>query len=78
MHVELECIAGLAKTGRCLFTESTEYTLTGGQTVADLIKKAKLSLEDVECVIINDTMASSDTVLSEGDRVELVPALDPA
>lgn len=77
MKVELECISRLAKTGSCLFTESTEYTLAKGQTVADLVRQAKLSLNDVECVIINDTIASSDTVLSEGDRVELVPALDP-
>ena len=30
-------------------------------------------MEDVETVIVNDTIASSDTVLSDGDRVELVP-----
>ena len=53
--------------------ESTEYTLTEGQTAADLIRQAKLSLQDVECVIINDVIANSDTVLSEGDKVELVP-----
>jgi len=73
MIVELECIARLAKSGSCLFTESTEYTLTEGQTAADLIRQAKLSLQDVECVIINDAIANSDTVLSEGDKVELVP-----
>jgi sulfur carrier protein ThiS len=76
MKVELECIAQLAKTGNCLFLESTQYTLTEGQTAADLIRQAKLCLQDVECIIVNDTIAGSDTVLSEGDRVELVPALD--
>lgn len=73
MNVDLECIAILAKSGSCLFTESTEYKLTEGQTVADLIRQANLYLQDVECVIINDTIASSDSVFSEDDRVELVP-----
>ena len=73
MNVELECIAKLAKSGSCRFTESTSYTLVEGQTVADLIRQAKLSIHDVECVIINDTIANPDTVLSDGDRVELVP-----
>jgi len=73
MIVELECIARLAKTGSCLFTKSTQYTLTEGKTAADLIRQAKLSLQDVECIIINDAIANSDTVLSEGDKVELVP-----
>jgi len=73
MNVELECIAKLAKSGSCRFTERTSYTLVEGQTVADLVGQAKLSLQDVECVIINNTIASTDTVLAEGDRVELVP-----
>ena len=73
MIVELECIAKLAESGSCLFTESTSYSLAEGQTVADLIRQAQLPLHDVECVIVNDTIASPDTVLSDGDRVELVP-----
>ena len=73
VNVELECIAKLAKSGSCRFTETTSYTLAEGQTVADLIRRAKLSLHDVECVIINNAIARSDTVLSEGDKVELVP-----
>ena len=73
MNIELECVAVLAKSGNCSFTESTPYTMAEGQTVADLAGEANLSMEDVETVIVNDTIASSDTVLSDGDRVELVP-----
>jgi sulfur carrier protein ThiS len=73
MNVELECIANLAKSGECSFTERTSYTLPEGKTVADLVGKAKLSLQDVETVIVNHAIACSDTVLSDGDRVELVP-----
>ena len=73
MNVELECIAKLAKSGSCRFTEGTSYTLREGQTVADLVVKAELSIHDVETVIVNSTIASFDTALSEGDKVELVP-----
>ena len=73
MNVELECIAKLAKSGNCSFTERTSYTLVKGQTVADLVDQAKLSVQDVEIVIINNAIARLDTVLSDGDRVELVP-----
>jgi sulfur carrier protein ThiS len=77
MKVELECIAKLAQSGDCRFTETTSYKLAEGQTVADLAGLAMLSLQDIETVIVNNTIASADTVLSDGDRVELVPALDP-
>ena len=73
MNVELECIAGLAKSGDCRFTESTSHTLAKGQTVADLVGQAKLSLQDIECVIVNNAIGSLGTILAEGDRVELVP-----
>jgi len=77
MNAELECIASLAESGNCSFTESTLYTLVEGRAVADLVGLAMLSLQDLETVIVNNAIARSDMVLSEGDRVELVPALDP-
>lgn len=73
MNVELECIAKLAKSGNCRFMESTSHTLAEGQTVADLVGQVLLSLQDIETVIVNNTIASLDTVLSDGDRVELAP-----
>lgn len=73
MNVELECIAKLAEFGNCRFTESTSYTLVKGETVADLAKLSMLSLHDIETVMVNNTIASLETVLSEGDRVELAP-----
>ena len=73
MNVQLECIASLAKSGDCSFTETTSYRLAKEQTVADLVGQAKLSLQDIECVIVNNAIASLETVLSDGDRVELVP-----
>ena len=41
--------------------------------MADLVDHAKLTLQDIECVIINNAIGSLNTVLAEGDRVELVP-----
>lgn len=76
MKVALECIAKLAIPGRCSFRKKTSFTLVDGQTVADLVGKAQLSLEDVETIIVNNTIAGADTVLADGDRVELVPGLD--
>ena len=75
MNVELECIAKLASSGRCSFRKRTSFTLAEGQTVADLVRRAKLSFQEVETVIVNNRIAGLDTVLSDGDRVELVPGL---
>ena len=74
MNVELECIAKLAETEKCSFTESTSYNLTEGLTVADLVDQTKLSFRNVETVIVNNAISSTDTVFSDGDKVELVPA----
>lgn len=73
MNVELECIAKLAKYGSCGFKESTLYKLEDGQTVAELVRRANFSVEDIEVVIVNNTIADTGTILSDGDRVELVP-----
>ena len=73
MNVELECYAKLAKSGRCNFMEPTPYKLKAGQTVADLVRQANLPHQDIEFVSVNNSIANTDTVLLDGDRVGLVP-----
>lgn len=75
MNVELECYAKLAKSGRCNFIKPTPYKLKAGQTVADLVRRADLSPQDVETVFVNNIHADTEMTLSDGDRVGLVPAL---
>ena len=77
MNVALECIAKLAETGKWTFTESTSYNLAEGLTVADLVDQTELSLRDVETVIVKNAIASADTVLSDVDKVELMPSFRP-
>lgn len=75
MNVQLECFASLSKSGNCHFREWTTYQLVDGQTVADLVRRANLSPQDVETVFVNNNPADTEMTLSDGDRVGLVPPL---
>jgi len=49
--------------------------LNNGQTVQHLIERAGIAREDVKIAFVNSRVVDFDTVLSEGDRVGLAPAL---
>jgi len=54
------------ETGRCWHTEMRPCS-----TVADLIKRLGVRDEDVQLVLVNGHHADRQTVLQEGDAVEL-------
>ena len=75
MQVDLKCFAKLVNPGTCDFKESTSYELDQGQTVQHLLEQAEISREDIKIAFVNSRVVDLDTVLSEGDRVGLAPAV---
>lgn len=75
MKVNLKCFAKLVNPDTCSFKESTSYELDNGQTVEHLLEAAEISKEDVKIAFVNSRVVDFDTVLSEGDRVGLAPAV---
>jgi hypothetical protein len=53
MKIDLKCFATLVNPGTCDFRESTAYTLTDGQTVADLVRKAGIADKDIKIAFVN-------------------------
>ncbi len=75
MKVDLKCFAKLVDPGTCDFKESTSYELDEGQTVHHLLEQAEINSEDVKIAFVNSRAVDLGTVLSEGDRVGLAPAV---
>jgi molybdopterin converting factor small subunit len=75
MKVSLKCFSTLVNPDTCDFKESTAYELDDGQTLQDLVQRAEIDDEDVKIAFVNSRRAGLDTVLSDGDRVGLAPAV---
>ena len=75
MRVDLKCFARLVDPGTCDFRESTSYELDEGHTVEHLLEQAEINKDDVKVAFVNSRVVDLDTVLSEGDRVGLAPAV---
>ena len=75
MNVELKCFATLVDPATCDFRESTTYEIGEGHTVGDLINIAGIAREDVKIAFVNSRVVGLDTVLSDGDRIGLAPAV---
>jgi sulfur carrier protein ThiS len=75
MKVELKCFATLANDESCDYKNSKTYNLVAGQTVADLIRAAGIASDSVKIAFVNSRKVDFNTVLSNGDRVGLSPAV---
>ena len=75
MKVSLKCFSTLAHPDKCDFTASASYELAEGQTVEDLAGRAGIAASDVKIAFVNNRIVGVDTVLSDGDRVGLAPAV---
>jgi len=74
MKVNLKCFSILANDA-CNFKEGTTYNLKEGQTVEDLVQRAGVDKQDVKIAFVKNQVVHFDTVLSDGDRVGLAPAV---
>jgi molybdopterin converting factor small subunit len=75
MKINLKCFSTLVNPDSCNFNESTQYDLDEGKSVEDLIQLSGIDVGDVKIAFINSRIVSFDTVLSDGDRVGLAPAV---
>ncbi len=75
MNVDLKCFSSLVNPDSCDYRESHTYRLTKGQTVGDLADKAGIEKNDVKIAFVNSKVVDFDTVLVDGDRVGLAPAV---
>lgn len=75
MKVNLVCFSKLANPDTCDFNNATVYDLPEGRTVADLARVAGIAAKDVKIAFVNRRISRFDTVLTDGDRVGLAPAV---
>jgi len=75
MKVEVKCFAMLSEAEGCNFADSMPCEMADGQTVEDLMKSLGVDPAGVHLIFVNGRRSSPDTVLGEGDRVALAPAV---
>ena len=75
MKVNIKCFATLSDKDVCNYMDSKSYELAAGETVEDLVVRTGISREDVKIAFVNSRRVNLDTVLSDGDRVGLAPAV---
>ena len=75
MKVYMKCFATLSDDYECDYQGSSTQELSDGQTVGDLIHKQGMSQDDVKVIFVNGRKVGFDTILGDGDRVGLAPAV---
>ncbi len=75
MKVQLKCFATLAENEACDYSDATTFDLPTGQTVKNLIQRIGVAREAVKIAFVNNRIAGFETVLADGDRVALAPAV---
>jgi len=75
MKIRLKCFSDLVSPESCNYKDSTIYELAEGQTVEDLIECAGINRDDVKIAFVNNRIVDFGTLLCEGDRVGLSPAV---
>ncbi len=75
MKIYLKCFATLASGEHCDHRNATPFDLPTGQTVKNLLQRVGVAREAVKIAFVNNRIAGMDTVLAEGDRVALAPAV---
>ncbi len=75
MKVNLKCFSKLVNPDTCDFNESTLYEIADGDNIESLAQHAGIAKKDVKIAFVNNRIVDFDTVLSDGDRVGLAPAV---
>ncbi len=75
MKIYLKCFATLTKEDYCDHRNATPFDLPAGQTVKNLLQHVGVARESVKIAFVNNRIAGLDTLLAEGDRVALAPAV---
>ena len=75
MKIYMKCFATLARKDSCDHRNATPFDLPAGQTVKNLLQRVGVARDTVKIAFVNNRIAGMDTVLAEGDRVALAPAV---
>ena len=75
MKVYLKCFSTLVDPGTCNFKEATVYDMAPGQTVKDLVQSAGMVPKAIKIAFVNSRKVALESVLNDGDRVGLSPAV---
>lgn len=72
MHVTIKCFATLSR-----FTPAgaEAFPVDPGETVAGLVARLGIPLDDLKLVFLNGEHVGLDAALKDGDRVGLFPAV---
>ncbi|WP_022660987.1 MoaD/ThiS family protein [Paucidesulfovibrio longus] len=72
MNIELKCFATL---GVYLPENADAFPMPDGSTVADVMAALNMPAEEVRIIFVNGVKREPDSVLKNGDRVGLFPAV---
>ena len=72
MNISLKCFATLEKFQP---KDATSFPVQPGETVAQVIARLGIDREDVAIIFVNSVHAPDDTILANGDRLGLFPAV---
>ena len=75
MKVNLKCFSTLADSDACDYRDSTEYELNDGQTLEDLVNRARIAKDSVKIAFLNNKIVDFEIILSDGDRIGLAPSV---
>ena len=75
MKVKLKCFSSLSNKDSCNYKDETTYSVNKGETVDNLLNRAGVARERVKVAFVNNRSVNLDTVLADGDRVGLAPAV---
>jgi molybdopterin converting factor small subunit len=73
MKVNVKCFARLAKDQVCDYKNSTQYEMSQGATISNLIAQLGLRREDIKIIFLNSSLGQAEAVLHDGDNVALAP-----
>lgn len=72
MNITVKCFASLSRFSP---PNAEAYPVTPGDTAQSVVERLGIPLDDLKLVFVNGTHAPLTTILAEGDRLGLFPAV---
>ncbi|HWR04733.1 MAG TPA: MoaD/ThiS family protein [Humidesulfovibrio sp.] len=72
MNITLKCFASLSRFSP---PDAEAYPVTPGETVASVVARLGIPVEELKLVFVNGTHAELSAPLADGDRLGLFPAV---
>lgn len=72
MPIEVHCFATLARFSPA---DAATFAIDPGETAGSVIFRLGIPAEEIKLLFVNGAQASADTVLRDGDRLGVFPAV---